>query len=196
MPDPVFRAACATVLAPLALCLTLLAGAAVAQSGETRPLPTASPILTVDSERLFLESAFGRRIQTELEAAGARLAAENRNIEAELEAEEKTLTEQRASLSAEEFRELADAFDERVQTIRRDREERIESLNQQLDGARERFRAAAGPVLEELMREAGAAVILDIRSVFLSLNAIDVTEMAIDRIDAVLGDSSPAAGQD
>ena len=40
------------------------------------------------------------------------------------------------------------------------------------------------------MREAGAAVILERRGVFVSANAIDVTEIAIQRIDASLGDGT------
>ena len=53
-----------------------------------------------------------------------------------------------------------------------------------------RFLTAAAPVLEQIMREAGAAVILEQRSVFVSANAIDITKKAIERIDAQLGDGS------
>jgi Skp family chaperone for outer membrane proteins len=49
------------------------------------------------------------------------------------------------------------------------------------------FLAAAGPVLEQMMREAGAAVILERRSVFVSANAIDITDEAIERLDASVG---------
>jgi hypothetical protein len=51
------------------------------------------------------------------------------------------------------------------------------------------FRIAA-PVLEALMRETGAGVILERSSVFLSANATDVTDLAISRINAVMGDGS------
>ena len=44
------------------------------------------------------------------------------------------------------------------------------------------------------MRETGAAVVLEQRSVFISANAIDITDTAIARIDAVLQDGTdPAA---
>ena len=53
-----------------------------------------------------------------------------------------------------------------------------------------RFLNAAAPVLEEIMRETNAAVILEQRSVFVSSNAIDITQTAIERIDAQLGDGT------
>ena len=37
-----------------------------------------SPVLTIDSERLFLESAFGKRVAAEIEQKGAALTAEKR----------------------------------------------------------------------------------------------------------------------
>ena len=56
-----------------------------------------------------------------------------------------------------------------------------------VDQEREVFLNAASPVLEELMRDTGAAVILERRSVFVSANAIDITNQAIARLNASLG---------
>ena len=53
-----------------------------------------------------------------------------------------------------------------------------------------RFLNAAALVLEQIMRETNAAVILEQRSVFVSSNAIDITQTAIERIDAQLGDGT------
>jgi Skp family chaperone for outer membrane proteins len=166
----------------LALALTG-AGAALAQD-------LRSPILTIDSDRLYGDSAFGKRVVREIEAQTSALAEENRALEAELEAEERRLTAQRADLSPEDFRVLADAFDARVQTIRAEREARSSAIASQLEENRTRFLNAAAPVLETIMREAGAAVVLERRNVFISANVIDITLSAIVRIDAVLGDGS------
>lgn len=168
------------------VCLLAALPAAAQQIG----LPQ-SPILTISSERLFAESVFGKRVAQEIEAEGQLLAAENRRIEAELTAEEKALTERRPGMSPEEFRALADAFDEKVQTIRKTQDAKARRLNQQRDEARAAFFDAARPVLAEVMREAGAGVILERASVFLSANATDVTDLAIGRMDAALGDGEP-----
>ncbi len=146
-----------------------------------------SPILTIDSDRLFLESAFGQRVVGEFEAASSRLAQENRQIEADLEAEERELTEKRMDMPAEEFRVLADVFDEKVQETRATQAAKGRALTVQLDQEREVFLTAAAPVLERLMRDADAAVILERRSVFVSASAIDITDAAIALLDETLG---------
>lgn len=147
-----------------------------------------SPILTVESDRLFAGSMFGKRIAREIEADGAILAAENRRIEAELTAEEKDLTERRPTMDPEGFRTLADAFDQKVQTIRKQQDAKARALGQRRDASRAIFLRTARPILEAVMREAGATVILERSSVFLSANVSDVTELAISRIDAALGE--------
>ncbi len=153
-----------------------------------------SPILTVEPERLFGESAFGRRITEELDRLGAELAAENRRIEAELTEEEQALTEQRETLPPEEFRALADAFDEKVQRIRREQDGKARELAVRSEEARRAFLAAAQPVLERLMRDTGAAVIIERRSIFMSAEVIDITDEAIARIDAEIGDGRSGDG--
>lgn len=147
-----------------------------------------SPILTIDSERLFTESAFGKRIASEIEADLAELAAENRNIEAELTAEEKSLTEQRPGMTPQDFRAVADAFDERVQVIRREQLNKELGITKQRDQARISFLTAAQPILGDLMRDSQAGVILELQSIFISANSIDITDKAIERLNNSLGD--------
>ncbi|MGB7241984.1 MAG: OmpH family outer membrane protein [Sulfitobacter sp.] len=153
-----------------------------------------SPVLIVDSERLYLESDFGKRAAQQIEAAGTALTTENRKIEAELAAEEKVLTQKRASMEAAEFRVLADAFDQKVQETRRVQDAKNRALNQELDEDRVKFLNAVAPVLQSIMQEAGAAVVFDRRTVFLSSNAVDITSGAIERVNAILGDGSDGAG--
>ncbi|WP_299692554.1 OmpH family outer membrane protein [uncultured Tateyamaria sp.] len=155
-----------------------------------------SPILTIDSERLYRDSDFGQRVLREIEERTQALTNENIALEAELEAEEKALTEQRDTLTPEEFRALADAFDARVQAIRRDREARNKENLALLDDNQARFLRAALPVLEAIMRDVGAAVVLEVRSVFVSSNAIDITDRAIAEINAAVGDGTTPVPND
>jgi Skp family chaperone for outer membrane proteins len=173
-----------------AVFLAGLASAALAPlAGAAQQLGLAqSPILTIESDRFFAESQFGRRIAAEIEAESIVLSAENRRIEAELMAEERDLTERRASMDPEAFRALADGFDARVQEIRRTQDAKARALNQRRDASRVAFLQAAVPVLETLMREAGAGVVLERASVFISANATDITDEAVARIDAAIGD--------
>lgn len=150
-----------------------------------------SPVLTVDSERLFSGSAFGRRVEDGIQADAAELASENRRIEAELAAEERALTERRADMETEAFRAAADAFDARVMRIRREQDAKARALSQREEAARRTFFDAAQPVLEQMMLESGAAVIVERRSVFMSLQVVDITDLAIDRIDDTIAPEIP-----
>jgi len=191
--------------ATLALALVLTLGGvggmpAMAQGLDPLPFNGASnapvtPILTIDSERFFAESAFGRRLAEEIEAAGVELAAENRRIEADLTEEEQSLTDRRASLPADQFRVLADDFDVKVQRIRREQDAKARALTERTDADRVAFLSAARPVLGQIMYDAGASVILERGSVFFSSNASDITDLAIQHIDAAIGDglSAPEA---
>lgn len=174
----------------LGLALTGPGGAVVAQDlGQV-----IAPILVVDRDRLFAESAYGQRISAELEAERERLEQETRDIEAALAEEELELTEQRATLEPAEFRALADAFDEKVQRLRDERSAAQQTLVSQIEEARTFFLEQITPVLARIMVEAGAQVMLDRRSVLLSSSEVDVTSLAISRIDELIGDGDGLAG--
>lgn len=150
--------------------------------------PSPEGILVLNQERFYGASLYGRRVQAELEAASQALSAENREIEAQLTEEELRLTNERASLPVEEFRALADEFDARVVEIREAQDAKGRRLATQAEAARQRFFELAVPVLLELVRDRGAAVIMDSRAVILSADAVDITDEALARIDATVGD--------
>lgn len=160
-----------------------------AQQTEAQP----SQILVIDTDQLFNQSQFGQRVARELELEGRQLEIEFRSIEGALEQEEKELTQQRATMEAEEFRILADAFDQKVQDIRAQQLDRTKAYNSQIDTHRVTFLNAAAPILQDLMRDAGASVLLERRNVVLSMAVADITATAIAQIDNVLGNGSQPA---
>ncbi len=185
-PAPAFRPALALALG---LAAAVAAGTgARAQDGvpfETFEVP--SPILTIDQDRVYAASAYGRRVARDIEARAGQLAAENRRIEAALTAEELALTEQRPTLSPEDFRARADAFDARVVAIRAEQDAKARQLATLRDAARDAFWRDSLPVLGQLLGERGAVAILDRRAVFLAANAIEITDEVVVRIDTALG---------
>ena len=146
-----------------------------------------SDILVLDPDRLYLETQLGQRIAADLQAERDKLIAHNRKVEAELAAEEKALTELRATKTAAEFRDLADAFDTKVQEIRRNSERAVRDHERNLKRAPVLFMRTVEPVLIELMKDANGAVIMDQRSVLLRSDVIDITDVAISRVDTVIG---------
>jgi Skp family chaperone for outer membrane proteins len=189
-----------TVLRLLAsLIMAALAGVAAAQQDiESLPfeVPTnqiATSILTVDIERLLSQSLFGQRLaQTHANQSEA-LGLEHRRIAEDLRAEELALTVQRSVMAADVFRSEAEAFDEKAQDIRRAQDAKVRELELSLVQGRDQFLEVTRPILGQLMMDRGAYAILDRRSVLLSLGSIDVTDDAIARIDAAIGDGAVAA---
>lgn len=154
------------------------------------------PVLTLDQERLFADSLFGKALLARQEADLVALQAENRRIETALEAEELDLTRRRPSLPSAEFQTLATAFDEKAEGIRAAQTAKDRVLAQRLDDERQRFFDAVAPILADLLREAGATAIIDKRAVILSYDRIDMTAAAVARIDQVLGDGTAPAPPD
>ncbi|WCR12208.1 OmpH family outer membrane protein [Paracoccus stylophorae] len=160
------------------------------ESAEDAPRYVIAPVLTVDQERLFAESAWGQRAQRQVEAAGQKISDDNERLAAQLSAEEAQLTERRATLDAAEFRRLAEAFDARATAVRRERAQAVTDLNARADADRTAFYKAALPIMGDMMQQRGAVAVLDRRTVFVSLDAIDITPDLITRLDETLGDGA------
>jgi Skp family chaperone for outer membrane proteins len=184
------------LLQRLAAVLLLLAPPVAAQTVGPSPQhflpaqPPAAQILTLDKERLFSGSLFGQAITRAIEVEVASLTAENRQIDAALEAEERSLTARRPTMEPEEFRVLADEFNERVTALRAAQDAKSKALTRMRDDGRQRFFEAAVPILAALMQDMGALAILSNEAVILSFDRIDMTDMAIARLDATLGDGA------
>jgi Skp family chaperone for outer membrane proteins len=163
---------------------------AFALGQPTTAQDVSATLLTLDQDRLFLESDFGKAVIEKDRAATAELEQENRLIEAGLVAEEQALTEARATLSAEEFTAKAEAFDAKVEQIRSEQDGKARKLTEGRDKDRQAFLQLAAPVLGELLRDKQAAVVLDKKLVILSLSSVDITDEAIARVNAALAEQS------
>ncbi len=152
------------------------------------------PILTIDVDRVFSSTITGQRISAAISTSVAELSAENRRIEGELAAEELALTETRKTMSAEEFKPLADAFDQKVQKIRAEQEAKERRLQKLQEAETQEFLATVAPVLSSLGNKYGAVVILDRRNVLLAADGVDITDEAIERIDQALSERGDARG--
>ena len=151
---------------------------------------TSPPILIIDSERLFIETLYGQRLAAELAELAAELQAENDRIVESLTLEERSLTVRRPDMDPEEFRAEAEAFDTKVQEVRRVRDAKNVELQVATAEARSRFEQRVQGIVANMMIERGAAMVMEQRNVVLSVRAANITDDAIVRIDAELGDGS------
>ena len=162
----------------------LIAALVLATQVQAQDIP--APLLTLDQDRFFLESEFGRGVIERERQAAAALEQENKRIEAELVAEEQALTALRKTLPAAEFSAKAEAFDQKVERIRDEQDAKSRQLTEARDRDRRAFLQAALPVLGDLLGQKRAAAILDKNLVIVSLSAIDVTDEAIAAVNKAL----------
>ena len=167
----------------LRACLIWLALALPASAQEVRP-----QVLIIDSDRLYLESDYGRRVAQELAALAEEVQAENDRIVETLTQEERSLTLRRPEMSPEAFRAESEAFDAKVQEVRRARDAKNVEFQLANAEARATFEERVQGILAEIMLERGAVLVMEQRNVVLSVRTANITDEAVARINAELGD--------
>lgn len=175
-----------SLLLAFALAFGGAAGAGAQETPRTA-INLPSPILTLDPERVYSGSLWGKRVAAEINAELESLAAENERIAAELTTEERDLTERRATMPPDEFRAAADAFDTKVTEIRRTQDAKSRELARRVDAEKLAFYQALLQPMSEVLTARGAVAILDRAAIFLANDTIDVTDDVIERADALLG---------
>ncbi len=147
-------------------------------------------VLLIDSDRLYLESDYGRRVASDLEAQAAEIQAENDRIVETLTQEERSLTLRRPEMTPEAFRAESEAFDQKVQEVRRVRDAKNLEFQRINAEARATFEGRIQNILANIMLERGAVLVMEQRNVVLSIRAANITDEAIARVNAELGDGT------
>jgi len=176
----------------LALVMTSFAMPGLAQQAVDAPAPAdvQTPVLTLDWERLYTNSLWGKRVAREIEAASNDLRTENNRIASQLEAEERDLTDRRPKMDPAAFQAAADAFDKRATAIRAAQKSKADAIQTQLNNERQGFLQAVMPKLDEVLHARNAEVVLDSRVIIRGLSSADVTAQLGKRIDAEVGDGA------
>ena len=185
-----------------------LATQALAQTAAQPQTETAQqegglrlPFVTIDKDRLYVESEPGKAAQAVFEADSAALIAENRRLEAALEQEERDLTARRTLLPSAEFQKLAQEFDAKVEDLRTAQDTKSRTLTRRREEDRQAFFERSIPVLGQLMIDLNAVAIIDRSAIILTYDQLDVTDLAIARLNADFAARSdtpqaPASGGD
>ena len=146
-----------------------------------------SGLFTVDMNKLFRSSEFGKNIISTNNKARQELQNENEELESKLLSEEKELSKQRKILSLDEFRPKALEFDKKVSIIRKAQGEKEEKLNNEVRKKELEFYKRIYPLLYELLLDQGGLVLIDQRNIILWDRSVDITDEAIKLINQVLG---------
>jgi Skp family chaperone for outer membrane proteins len=149
----------------------------------------AQQVLVMSEDRILRESAVGQHIATELERVGQEIQAELAPLGQSIQQENEALTAETSALSEDAIRQRPDLVS-RLQALQQDAQqfEARRRIAQQELVATER--AAMQPVLEtlqgvlqEIVQERGAALLLDRSTVVYAGDSIDITASAVERLN-------------
>ena len=159
------------------------AGAAFAQAAA----PQAA-IIVVDMNRVVAESAAGKsgstQLKTQVDSAQARAKA----LSDSLQKEEETLVKARQanSMAPEAFQAKVKEFQTKQNNARTELGTREQAIQRSDAYVRQQIFTAVNPIIQTLLRERGASIVLA-REAALAVNpSLDVTAEVVRRLDAAL----------
>ncbi len=155
-------------------------------------LAQAQQILVMNEQRILRESAVGSHIATELERIGTEMQAELAPLANTVAQENEALTAETSVLSEEAIRQRPDLLT-RLQALQADAaqfEQRRQIAAAELQAteraAMQPVLAALQNVLQELVEERQAILLIDRAQVVFAAESIDVTDAAIARMNEVI----------
>lgn len=178
-----------------ALAALLVAGLSAAPTiAQTPPKPPAAPakptpvpkILVIDRAAILRGSAVGQNIMKQVQALT--IAAENglKAKDAALRKEGQALQQQLAILAPAAKKAKIAAFEAKQRALQGEVQRQQGLIQGGVLKARQQVETALGPVLQKIMQERGANLLLDRNAVVLGTVDVDVTMLAIQRLNQVL----------
>jgi outer membrane protein len=183
----------ATAFARLALTaavISLAADAAIAQGQPHPPAATGVPepkILVIDRSTVLRGSKVGQDIGHQVQGYTQSAEAELKGEAEGLRKEEGALQQQVAILAPDVKAQKIKAFQAKQQAFQQKVQQRQQQIQYGVYLARQQIDKALGPIIQGIMQERGANLLLDRNAVVYGTNgAFDITAIAIQRLDQKL----------
>lgn len=177
----IFKAA---ALAALALgTATALPTAAFAQAAAAQ-----TSIIVVDMDRVGSDSAAGKSGQTQLKSKLDSLQARGKTLADQLRSEEETLLKARQAntMAPDAFQAKVKELQTKQNSARTELGNRENELQRSQAYVRQQIFNAVGPIVQAVMRERGASIVLAREAALAVSPTLDVTAEVIRRLDAAL----------
>ena len=146
-------------------------------------------ILVISHEQILSSTKLGKGLFKKLEESEETLRSEAEKEERYFIAEEQRLTKERESLSVEDFLQLSNDFDRRVEVERQNQRQKEQAIKQRwIKWKRDFYNIYMIPIVERFMKGYGATLVIDIdtpafqRVIYDS--RINITERVISDMDA------------
>jgi outer membrane protein len=167
--------------------LLTLALLALACAPAIAAAPPPPKVVVLDRVAILQASKVGRDIARQLQALNVQTKANFEAQQKALAAEGQQLRQQVAIMAADQRQKREDAFNAKVRSLDESAQRRAAQIQQASQVSSQAVAQALGPILEEIVKERGANMVLDKQAViYSSSNAFDITPDAIARLDAKL----------
>lgn len=163
----------------LALAFILVPTLALAASAPPQPR-----IVVIDRAAILQFSKVGQDVTRQAQAYSAQIKADLNGRAKALEAEGQQLQQQVAILAPDVKAQKIKAFENKQAALQAEATRREATIQQGLQQAQQAIEGQLAPIVQQLMNERGANLVLDKNAVvFATNNAFDITPVAIDRLN-------------
>ncbi len=156
-------------------------GTLAAAGGAAQPR-----VIVIDRTLIMQTSAAGKEMVAQTQALSRAAETQFRNEETALATEANQLQQQMAILAADARAQKEKDFTTKQQAFQNRVAERQAEIQAGFNKAAGQLEVALGPILQAIMRERGANMVLDRSAVILAAIDVDVTTVAVQRLNQAL----------
>lgn len=181
--------AAAFTVAVMTFATSSMAAPPAAAPGAPKPPGAGVPapkILVIDRSMILRDSAVGKSIVQQVNAITQQAENEFKGTGASLRSEEQALQQQLAILAPNVRQQKIKAFQAKQAAFQQKVNQRQLMIQGGIIQARQQVEKALGPILQGIMQERGANLLLDRQSVVLGTVDVDITNTAIQRLNQKL----------
>ena len=179
-------------VAAVAVTLTLVATGASAQPKPAAPaVAPAGPVpgavvLIMDRASVLSQSAVGKDMGAQMQALIKKMQTDFGPEDKQLQTDVQTLQKQAATLAPEARQKKIAEIEARRATFQKKVEARQAALQMGAMNARGQIEKAISPILQAVMRERGANLLVDRGLVVIGSPSLDITSVVIQRLNTTL----------
>jgi Skp family chaperone for outer membrane proteins len=182
------------VLAVAGFAVALTAAHAAPAPAPTKPHPAATSgaaapvprVLIVDRQAILRFSKVGQNIVRQVNTLTTTAETQFRAERDALQREEQTIAQQSAILAPDIRAQKKKSFEAKVADFQKKVQTRQAMIQAGVLNARKQVESALGPILQGIMAERGANLLIDRQDVVLAMINVDVTQLTIQRLDQKL----------
>lgn len=175
-----------SILVTLLLATVACAAPARAAAEPAQDRAQATVAIFIDRSAVVRDSRAGKSIQSQVEALAARMEADYRPENEQLQRDIAALQTEASEMAPDARQQRIKDLETRRQALQKKVEDRQAAIQNGVADARAAMERALGPILERIMTDMGANMLLDRGLVVLGATSLDVTSTVLERLDSAL----------